>query len=273
MRLTPVVSVSVVLYKNNLEEISKLLSSFSQCSIQIIYIVDNSPSDDLNDLFKSDSRVKYMHYKANLGFGAAHNIAIAAAINFGSDYHFIVNPDIYYDRDVMNPMVQYMDHNNDIGMMMPKILNVDGTVQYMPKLLPSPFSIFMRKFKWPQFYYQNFIKRYELRLEHERIFNTPLLSGCFTLLRLSAIKEVGMYDNAYFMYFEDWDLSRRMYLKYKTIYFPQVSVYHGYDSGANNNSLLFKIFVSSAIKYFTKWGWFFDKNRQKINDVVLAQFK
>jgi GT2 family glycosyltransferase len=82
-----------------------------------------------------------------------------------------------------------------------------------------------------------------------------------------------MYDDNYFMYFEDWDLSRRMHKKYKTIYYPLVSVYHGYESGANKSFKLFKIFIQSAITYFNKWGWFFDKDRKQMNKKALSQFK
>jgi GT2 family glycosyltransferase len=121
--------------------------------------------------------------------------------------------------------------------------------------------------------YQKFINEYELRdIPSDKIYNAPVLSGCFTLLNLNAIKKIGMYDDTFFMYFEDWDLSRRMHKYYKTIYFPKVAVYHGYESGANKNSRLFKIFIKSAIRYFNKWGWFFDSERDKINKVALEQF-
>ena len=51
-----------------------------------------------------------------------------------------------------------------------------------------------------------------------------MISGCFTLFSVEKLKEIGLYDDHYFMYFEDWDISRRMHLKYKTVYFPEVSV-------------------------------------------------
>jgi len=63
-----------------------------------------------------------------------------------------------------------------------------------------------------------------------------------------------------------------MHLKYKTVYFPEVSVYHGYESGANKNIRLLKIYLKSAYYYFSKWGWFFDKDRYKINKSALSQF-
>ena len=64
------------------------------------------------------------------------------------------------------------------------------------------------------------------------------------------------------MYFEDWDLSRRIHKKYKTIYFPEASLYHHYNSGANKRFKLFLVFIKSAITYFNKWGWFFDSEKQ-----------
>ena len=159
-------------------------------------------------------------------------------------------------------------------MMMPQILNLDGSIQSLPKLLPSPFSILLRKIKKPASLYQKFIDEYELRnVPKNKIYDAPILSGCFTLLNLEAIKKVGFYNDAYFMYFEDWDLSRRIHQHYKTIYFPVVSVFHGYDSGANKSIRLFKVFINSAITYFNRWGWFFDPERNEINKRALSQFK
>ncbi len=267
-------SLSIVSYKNEKEELNKLIKNIALNNLSFkLYIIDNSPTDDLSSL-NSHENIIYIHNPSNPGFGSAHNIAIKKAIAEGVKYHFIVNPDIYFETDIISPMINYMKQNEDVGMMMPQILNTDGTMQYLPKLLPNPLSILLRKFKRPQYYYRKFIDKYELRfVAKDKIYNAPILSGCFTLLNLKAIEEVGMYDDAYFMYFEDWDLSRRIHSKYKTIYFPRVSVYHGYESGANKNSRLFKIFLNSAITYFNKWGWFFDSERKKNNKKALSQFK
>ncbi|UUV21270.1 glycosyltransferase [Paenimyroides aestuarii] len=265
---------SIVLYKSNSEVLLKAINSFLFSElVKKLYLIDNSPTDELKNIC-DDIRIEYIHNPSNPGFGAAHNIAIQESINEGSKYHFIVNPDIYFSEDVISPMVKFMEEDAKIGMMMPQILNDDATVQNLPKLLPSPFSILLRKFKRPSFIYKPFINNYELRTVPQNIiYEAPILSGCFTLLNLDAIKEVGEYDDRFFMYFEDWDLSRRMNQKYKTIYFPKVSVYHGYESGANKSKKLFKIFLQSAVHYFNKWGWFFDSERRKINEKTLAQFK
>lgn len=265
---------SIVLYRNDINMLQNAIQSILKTGgIDKMFLVDNSPADELKILV-IDSRIEYIHNPANPGFGASHNEAIQKAIELGSKYHFIVNPDIYFEGNVITPMVEYMANDATIGMMMPQILNEDGSIQNLPKLLPSPFSILKRKIKKPAKVYQKFINEYELReVPKDFIYNAPVLSGCFTLLNLDAIKKVGMYDDIFFMYFEDWDLSRRMHKHYKTIYFPKVSVVHEYESGANKNLKLFKIYVNSAINYFNKWGWFFDSERKKVNREALSQFK
>ncbi len=268
-----IVYASVVLYKNRESEVKRLIISFLKTRPDVVVIlIDNSPEDTFRE-FEEYANVIYIHNPSNPGFGAAHNIAIKYSTKMGADYHFVVNPDIYFDQDILTPMINYISSDSAIGMVMPEILNEDGTIQHLPKLLPSPFSIVMRKFKFPMFFYKRFINKYELRyVKKNRIYNTPVLSGCFTLFNLKAIKEIGMFDDIFFMYFEDWDLSRRIHKKYKTLYFPEVSVFHGYKSEANKNPILFKVFLTSAVRYFNKWGWFFDDERGKMNDSTVRQF-
>jgi GT2 family glycosyltransferase len=269
-----VTTASIVLYNNELEEIEQLIEQLINSeSLDQLFLIDNSKINYLENYFH-DHRIKYIHNPSNLGFGKAHNMSIKIAIELGSKFHFIVNPDINFNGDVITTMIKYMGNDNSIGMMMPQILNLDDTIQNLPKLLPSPFGILLRKVKKPKGYYNKFIKKYELtNIPQKQIYNAPVLSGCFTLLNLKAIEEIGLYDDNFFMYFEDWDLSRRMHQKYKTIYYPLVSVYHGYESGANKSFKLFKIFVHSAFIYFNKWGWIFDNERKQINKKALSQFE
>lgn len=269
------ITASIVTYNTAKKDLDNLRLSFLNISLDFtLYIVDNSSHDRLRAYFKNDKNVVYISNPSNPGFGSAHNIAIRHAISNGSAYHFVINPDVYFEKDVFSPMIDYMKKNEGVGMIMPQILNLDGSIQFLPKLLPSPLDIFLRKFKRPKVYYERFIEKYELRFVNvSSVYEAPILSGCFTLLNTSVINEVGMYDDKFFMYFEDWDLSRRIARKYKTIYYPKVSVFHGYDSGANRSKRLFKIFIHSAFIYFSKWGWFFDRERKSLNKKTLSQFK
>ncbi len=265
---------SLVLYKSNISDVEFIIRNFtSVVSVRTLYLIDNSPTNELSCL-KSSNKVEYYHNPTNIGFGAAHNIALNEAIKTNSKYHFVINPDVKFEARVIDEMVNYMEKKSDIGMMMPKILNLDDSIQFLPKLLPSPYSLMMRKVKFPKFVYTPFINKYELRkVPENKIHEAPILSGCFTLFNINALKEIGLYDDIFFMYFEDWDISRRINQKYKTMYYPLVSVYHAYESGANKNKKLFNIFLKSAVYYFNKWGWFFDKDRRRINKKTLSQFK
>jgi GT2 family glycosyltransferase len=95
--------------------------------------------------------------------------------------------------------------------------------------------------------------------------NVPCLSGCFMFLRMQMIKKIGGFDDRFFMYFEDFDLCRRLHTVSKTIYYPFVSIMHVCASEHHRKFSLFKISFISALKYFNKWGWLFDKQRVQIN--------
>lgn len=267
------VIVSLVTFNTGKDDVLRVIKSiFSSKANCHFIIVDNSPDDRIKNYVQDIENVEYIFNNANLGFGAAHNIALKLSIERKVKYHFVVNPDVWFKEDVITPMVNYMNLNPEVGMMMPSILNSDSSVQNLPKLLPSPKSVILRKIRWPKNIYNEFITRYELRNRKKNtIYNVPVLSGCFTLFNVEALKQVGLYDDRFFMYFEDWDISRRIHSQYKTLYFPHASVFHGYESGANKNHKLFKIFIQSTIAYFNKWGWFFDKERKKINAKALSQ--
>lgn len=268
------ITSSVVTYKTSEKDLRLLLNSFTFLKEKFsLIIVDNSPSNSLKSFFKEFDFVTYIYNPSNPGFGASHNLAFTEAKLLGSEFHFVINPDVHFKEDVFSPMVDYMQQHAKVGMMMPQILNDDGTVQNLPKLLPSPYSVVMRKIRKPAKIFNDFINEYELRfVKKDMIYNAPILSGCFTLFRMESLSEIGIYDDRFFMYFEDWDLSRRMHQKFETIYFPMVSVTHGYESGANKSKHLFKIFVKSAFHYFNKWGWVFDSERSRINKKTLKQF-
>ena len=265
-------SASIVIYNSSRVELDSIIRCFDSSNIRRIIIVDNSLDDTRKELCSGDN-VLYIKSPGNIGFGAAHNLAFKEAKLLGVKYHFVVNPDILFESQDLNVMVEYMEKNSGIGLLMPQILNFDGSIQYLPKLLPSPWQVIQRRLgRW--FCNGNqFIEKYELRFVDRTIsYEAPIISGCFALFNLNALKEVGLYDERYFLYFEDWDLSRRMHEKYSTIYFPEVSVYHGYKSEASKNVKIFYLYIVSFIKYYNKWGWFFDKKRKKYNSITLGQF-
>ena len=95
--------------------------------------------------------------------------------------------------------------------------------------------------------------------------DVPFLSGCFMLFRMEAIKEVGMFDERFFMYAEDIDITRRMHRRYRTVFYPMLPVYHKFSRASRRSLHLFSVHIISVMKYFNKYGWFNDKERTEIN--------
>jgi GT2 family glycosyltransferase len=89
------------------------------------------------------------------------------------------------------------------------------------------------------------------------------------IFRISAFNMVGIFDERFFMYPEDIDITRRMHKFYKTIYYPEVSIIHAHQADSYKSRKMLIIHIVNMIKYFNKWGWFFDRERKIINANVL----
>jgi len=269
-------SISIVLFHNKKEELTKTLNSCLNTNLNIrIYLIDNSKNDNLSVLSNLDSRIIYIFNNANLGYGKAHNIALRKSIEESIPYHLVLNPDVYFEKGVLEELYNFMEANKDVGLIMPKALYPDGDIQYLCKLLPTPLDLFGRRFLNFGLFKKIVEKRneiYELRFTgYDKIMEVPYLSGCFMFIRTEVLKKVGLFDERFFMYLEDTDLSRRIHRVAKTIYYPYVHVYHEYGKGSYKSLKLLYYHIKSAIKYFNKYGWFFDKERKEINKRILKK--
>jgi len=271
-------NVSIVLYQNSLVQLKRAINSVLSTKLDVkLYLIDNSPADSLKILSELNPRIVYIFNNANLGFGKAHNIAIKETLKEGVPFHLIMNPDIYFDKGVLEELYSFIEKNKDIGLVMPKVLYPDGRIQYLCKLLPTPWDLLGRRFLSKSLFKKYIEKRneiYELRFTgYNKIMEVPYLSGCFMFIRTEVLKKVGLFDERFFMYLEDTDLSRRIHRVAKTIYYPYVHIYHEHQKGSYKNLKLLKIHIESAIKYFNKWGWFNDPERETINRKTLEKLK
>ena len=107
-----------------------------------------------------------------------------------------------------------MEEDESIAQVMPKVLFLNGSVQRLAKLLPTPLDLFGR-FSLPEKLIARRNAKFELRQSgYDKTMNVPYLSGCFMFLRMSALKSEGLFDERFFMYIEDTDLTRRLHVKY-----------------------------------------------------------
>ena len=268
-------SASIVLYNTKIEDLKKVIDSyFAYQGEKQLFLVDNSPSDELKNIVAMypNKEIHYIFNNANMGYGKAHNIAIRKSIEQGQPYHIILNPDIIIEKGALEKLTDYMEQHPEVGNIMPKIIYPDGELQYLCKLLPSPIDLIFRRFIPVKKWKEAINKKYELHsFGYDKIMNVPNLSGCFMFLRTEVLKQVGLFDENIFMYLEDIDLNRRIHSKYQTIYYPEATVIHEHQKESYKSKKLLKAHIKSAIYYFNKYGWFFDKERNNINRNVLRE--
>lgn len=238
---------SIVLYHTPEDEVAHVSSLLQQSGVvEDVRLIDNGAGN-------------------NRGYGAAHNEALRESIRLGADYHLVLNSDIDFKPEILSTMLTYMEEHKDVALLQPKVLYPNGEVQYLAKRLPTPLDVFGRRFL-PKSWMRKRNERYELRASgYSRIMNVPYLSGCFMLLRVRALQEVGFFDERFFMYPEDIDLTRRLHARYKTLFFPEVSVVHRHKQASYKNWRLLWVHIINMCKYFCKWGWFFDAERREMN--------
>lgn len=263
------VRASIVVYKTEPYLLKQAMESFLGSPLAgRLTIIDNSPTDYLRQFCKHEA--EYVFVGKNLGYGKAHNLAMLQSLD-KAQYHIVLNPDVCFDPDVLGKIYDFMEDNPESGLVMPKVFGTDGEMQMLCKLLPLPVNLVTRRF----FPFKDWLKkindRYEMKdTGYDRVMNVPFLSGCFMFLRTSALKKVGLFDERFFLYAEDTDLSRRMHQQYETLFFPGAEITHVHARGSYKSIRLTLRNAISAIQYFNKWGWFFDSKRKIINERALT---
>lgn len=269
------ITASIVLYKTEKKLIKNIPHTVINSKIiDRLFVIDNSPAKENEVFFSTYNFIEYIPHE-NTGYGSSHNIALHKAIELGSDYHVVLNPDIEFEETVLNSLIEYMNSNRDVVYILPKVTYPNGELQYLCKLLPTPSDLILRRFLPKNKWTKKLDDRYSLvHSGYNKIINPPCLSGCFMFMRLSTLKENNIFfDERYFMYLEDFDLMRRLHRVGKTIFYPEVTIIHNHAKESYKNRKMLKIHIQSAIKYFNKFGWFFDKERRLMNKQILKEIE
>ncbi len=247
------ITASIVAY-NNEDEIANVLTSLANCNISDfeVYVVDNASKDGTVKLIEEQfSWVKLIRSPENVGFGAGHNLALKET---DSIYHIFINPDILVEKGEIEKMISYMEENQDVVILSPRVLNTDGTEQYLPKKNPKIKYFLGGRFeKRSKICYR---WRSEYTLRDQKIIEpteVDFCTGCFMFCRTKALKSCGGFDERYFLHFEDADLTREMKKIGKTMYIPYIHVVHEWKRENGKSGKVFRIALSSMFKYLWKW--------------------
>jgi GT2 family glycosyltransferase len=195
--------------------------------------------------------------EANLGYGAGHNKAIAS---IGSDYHLVLNPDVAMAEDSLGIGLAYMQANPQVGLVNPAAVDGNGVPCSLCKRFPRVTDLLIRGFA-PASLKQRFSERlghYEMHdlLQASRpVTGIEIVSGCCMLMRSDFLLQLGGFDDSFFLYFEDFDLSLRMGQVAQVAYVPAMSIVHYGGNAAKKGARHILLFGISALRFYRRYGW------------------
>lgn len=257
-------------HKTDADELAHACQLLSDAGVCDIDVIDNSPDDRLRNVCEQNRANYIFNSGKNLGYGTAHNLSLRRSIEDPeTEYHLVINSDVDFKPEIISQIINKMDSDKSIGQLGPRVVYPDGRLQPTVRLLPTPTDLIFRRFL-PSRLNKKRNNRFTLAdWDHSQQADIPYHQGSFMFLRTSALKDVGLFDERFFMYPEDIDLTRRIHSRYKTLYWPEVTISHCHRAGSYHSKKLLAIHLVNMVRYFNKWGWIFDKERRAVNKNVL----
>lgn len=259
------ITIGIVTY-NNAAVIGETLNSLAEAhggdeSIAVI-VWDNMSTDDtvsiVREIAERAPRMQVVEGTDNPGFGIAHNRILTQV---ESEFHVICNPDILVSRQAIGRCIEFLEQNSRIGLVSPRMTYRDGSHQRSTRRNPTVLDLALRRLVPARFrsFFASRIDYYEMAdLGYEAPFDVPFATGSFMVCRTSALRAVGGFDDRYFLYFEDADLSRSLQRAgWRTVYFPGATVVHGWERSAHKSLRMAFVLLQNGVRYFNKWGWRF----------------
>lgn len=253
----PHISVIIVNYKVK-EYVANLLNSIkkAQHGFELeVFVVDNASGDDaIEYLEKRFPEVNYIGNEQNIGFGRANNQAIKQS---RGKYTLIINPDTLVSEDTLQVLVSHMEEHPNCGVAGCKILNPDGS--YAPeskRSIPTIWSSFCKVVGLNSLFPKSkFFNQYYLGwLDENKTEKIPVLSGSFMFWKTELLKELGGFDERFFMYGEDIDLCFRVQrTEYHIEYVPRTSIIHYKGESTKKGDLKYiQIFNKALFLFYDK---------------------
>lgn len=268
-------SVSVVVYKTDpavlLATLRSVLAAaqFAKSSGRLsrltIDVIHNAHSDAafstligtiMQEAAAQEAGFRLFEGHGNVGYGRGHNLSI---LQTTADYHLVLNPDVTLSVESLAQGLQYLQQTPNVVALSPAVRDGDGNKQYVCKRFPSVLDFLLRGFA-PGFirnFFEARLARYEMRelSEQQASTNIPIISGCFMLFRTSVLQAVNGFDENYFLYFEDFDLSLRAHDKGALAYVPDIHITHLGGNAARKGIAHIFMFVRSGIRFYNTHGW------------------
>lgn len=247
--------------------INSILNNVKNIKYEII-VADSATEEETEMMMREEfPKVKFFPFYENVIFTVGLQHLVKTGIkNSTGEYLLILNGDILVKDDAVEKMLAYLRDNKDIGMLCPKLLNFNGTIQDSCFRFYKPITIvyrrtFIGKLPFAKKHLDWFLMK---DCDREKMLEIDWAMGSAMMVPKEAVRKVGTMDNRFLMYMEDVDWCRRFWENgYKVVYYPIVEMLHYHGKGSGKSGFLHSVFfnkltwihISSAIKYFIKyWG-------------------
>lgn len=270
-----VLTSAAVVYYSELSMVKAFLVSMSEAAGGLfsalgvrtcLHVIDNSESAQYFSSIEAVCReflpcdafeLHLINSMGNLGYGGGNNKVLEG---LSSDYHLIVNPDVVVQQDTLLQAVDYLDRNGQVCMVSPQVIEVDGAVHHVVKAYPDCLTLALRYLgsAYLNVKFSKRLGRYQrVDLIDQVDGDIELAGGCFQFMRTEVLKRLGGFDDRFFMYFEDYDLSIRAKAFGRLAYVPSVKISHAGGDVGRKNWRHHLFFCSSAWRFFNKHQWRF----------------
>ncbi|MFN3628919.1 MAG: glycosyltransferase [Casimicrobiaceae bacterium] len=258
-------TAAVVVHRPNPAKLDAVLASAeSSPRLSRGLVVDNSETPDpvTARLVARYPRFDYrVNPRGNAGFGQAHNWAFAQLVEVlpKADYHAVLNPDIAFGAEAIEHLIAAMQADPRLVLAAPTLWNPDGTRQHLFKRYPSVRALFGRRFAGPLYRVLGFDRDDAFFTMQDCDPTQPLelefASGAFLFFRRDAFAALGGFDEGFFMYLEDCDITLRARALGHVRSVPEAHVVHHWARGNHHSFRLTWVAIGSAIRLFNKHGW------------------
>jgi GT2 family glycosyltransferase len=245
-------------------EVERLASCLKHLSPRIVYaIVSNEHRDGEPIEALRTGAACFITNRHNPGYGRAVNQAVAELKKRGvlPAYIGALNTDLAWEEGCFERLLDWLFKHQDVVLAVPKLVDREGVVQHLCKPDPTLLGLFSRRFI-PERLKPTWVKQYDLwyvmaQKDYNSVLDVPYLSGCCMLMKSKTFLNVGGFDERFFLYLEDADITRAFRSHGRTIHLPITSVVHHWGRGNHKNHWLTLVNFHSAWVYFNKWGWRF----------------
>ncbi|MDD5625787.1 MAG: glycosyltransferase family 2 protein [Patescibacteria group bacterium] len=195
-----------------------------------VWVVDNNSADGSREYLKSlisqNENLKVILNEQNIGFAKANNQALKEATG---EFVLLLNPDTEIIGNTLQTTVQFMQYNQDCGVLGGKLIGRDDKIQKSVRSFPTILSQAMVFLKFHRFFYKvKILKDYfQTDFDYEKISEVDQVMGAFLMTKKEVLEKVGLLDEKFWLWFEEVDFCKRVKeAGYKVIYYPNAAIFH-----------------------------------------------